>query len=66
VQILDPQRVYAHPEERFSLFAVWMDAIARDRLFGVVPAGFWMQVGDPEALAITETRLADQALVALR
>ncbi|MDR3509683.1 MAG: nucleotidyltransferase family protein, partial [Caulobacteraceae bacterium] len=58
VQILDPRPVYAAPETRFSLFQTWMAAAAEGRLFGYVPDGFWMQVGDPAALALAEARLA--------
>jgi len=61
VEILDPQRVYAVPESRFSLFQVWKAASERGRLFGVVPDGYWMQVGDPASLAAAETWLAEPA-----
>ena len=58
IEILDPQRVYEVEERAFSLFRVWMAAAAKGRLFGHEPAGFWMQVGDPEALEAAEARLA--------
>jgi N-acetyl-alpha-D-muramate 1-phosphate uridylyltransferase len=61
VQILDPQRVYEVADETFSLFRVWEAAQARGRLFGVVPDGYWMQVGDPAALAAAEARLKETA-----
>ena len=61
VEILDPQRVYEVADERFSLFRVWEAAQARGRLFGVVPDGYWMQVGDPAALAAAEARLKETA-----
>ena len=61
VEILDPQRVYEVPEDKFSLFRVWQAAEARGRLFGVVPDGCWMQVGDPAALAAAEARLKETA-----
>ena len=61
IEILDPQRVYERPEARFSLFAVWKAASERGRLHGVVPDGFWMQVGDPRALATAEARLGELA-----
>ena len=57
VEILDPQRVYEVPEDRFSLFRVWDAASRKGRLHGVVPDGFWMQVGDPASLAAAEARL---------
>ena len=62
IQILDPTLVYAVPEERFSLFRVWMQAAERGRLKGVTPGGFWMQVGDPASLEAAEARLLEGAL----
>jgi MurNAc alpha-1-phosphate uridylyltransferase len=61
VEILDPQRVYEIAETKFSLFRVWKAASERGRLHGVVPDGFWMQVGDPAALATAEARLRESA-----
>ena len=57
VQILDPAKVYAVAETRFSLFNFWVAASAEGRLVGHVPTGFWMQVGDPQALEAAERRL---------
>jgi N-acetyl-alpha-D-muramate 1-phosphate uridylyltransferase len=57
VEILDPQRVYEVAAEKFSLFQVWMAAARQGRLHGVTPDGYWMQVGDPAALASAEARL---------
>ncbi len=62
IQILDPALVYAVPEDRFSLFRVWMQAADRGRLKGVSPGGFWMQVGDPASLEAAEARLLEGAL----
>ena len=59
VQILDPTLVYAVPEAKFSLFRVWMQAAERGRLKGVTPGGFWMQVGDPQALQAAQARLLE-------
>jgi len=61
IEILDPQRVYEVAEERFSLFQFWQAAAARRRLFGVVPDGEWLQVGDPAALQAAEARLRETA-----
>lgn len=61
IEILDPQRVYEVAEDRFSLFQVWKAASERGRLHGVVPDGFWMQVGDPASLAAAEARLSEPA-----
>ena len=59
IQILDPSLVYEEPEEKFSLFRVWMKAAERGRFKGVTPGGFWMQVGDPAALEAAEARLLE-------
>jgi N-acetyl-alpha-D-muramate 1-phosphate uridylyltransferase len=61
VEIIDPQRVYAVAAEKFSLFQVWNAAAHAGRLHGIVPDGFWMQVGDPAALAAAEARLRETA-----
>ncbi len=61
IEILDPQCVYEVAAERFSLFQVWKAASERGRLVGVIPDGFWMQVGDPASLAAAEARLRETA-----
>ncbi len=59
VGILDPTILYRWPEEVFSVKpALWLPACAKRRMFGVQPAGFWMQVGDPQARIDAEARLA--------
>jgi MurNAc alpha-1-phosphate uridylyltransferase len=58
VQIIRPQAVDDGPDGPFSLFGVWMRMIERGRLYGVVMDGFWMHVGDPEALKAAEAKLA--------
>ena len=58
IEILDPRRVYEQPQTVFSMFQVWMALASGGRLRGVMPDGFWMQIGDPAALAVAETRLA--------
>jgi len=57
-QILKPSLVDDRPDGPFSLFEVWMDLQSKGRLFGVTTDAFWMQVGDPAALAAAEARLA--------
>jgi MurNAc alpha-1-phosphate uridylyltransferase len=61
VEILDPQRVYEVDATKFSLFQVWKAAAEHGRFYGVTPDGFWMQVGDPAALAFAEARMAETA-----
>jgi MurNAc alpha-1-phosphate uridylyltransferase len=61
IEIINPQRVYEVAADKFSLFQVWMQASKAGRLYGVIPDGFWMQVGDPAALATAEARLRETA-----
>jgi MurNAc alpha-1-phosphate uridylyltransferase len=61
IEIIDPQRIYEVPARKFSQFQVWKTASESGRLFGVIPDGFWMQVGDPAALAAAEARLRETA-----
>ena len=57
VQILKPQIVDNGPEGPFSVFARWMEAMVKGRLYGAVMDGFWMHVGDPRARNEAEARL---------
>ena len=57
VQIIDPRFAYEAPGEVFSLRGVWFAMAARRRLFGLVPPGLWMQVGDPAAVKTAEAAL---------
>ena len=59
VQIIKPQAVDDGPEGPFSLFGTWMKMIAQGRLYGVVMDGFWMHVGDPQAVRDAEAKLAE-------
>ena len=58
VQITKPQVVDAQPIESFSLRRVWRPLAAAGRMTGAVLDGFWMHVGDPQALKEAETALA--------
>jgi MurNAc alpha-1-phosphate uridylyltransferase len=44
-------------EDRFSLNQVWDQMIARGRLFGMVHAGGWVDVGSPAGIVAAETML---------
>lgn len=58
VHITRPQVVDDGPEGPFSLSRVWRRLADQGRLFGTVLDGDWMHVGDPEARAAAESRLA--------
>jgi MurNAc alpha-1-phosphate uridylyltransferase len=57
-QIIDTRRVAEVPEAAFSLNRVWDAMLAEGRLFGVVHAGGWADVGTPEGIALAEAELA--------
>ena len=58
VHITDPRLAYAHGEDAFGLFPLWVRQAAAGRLFGRVLDGDWMHVGDPAARDAAEARLA--------
>lgn len=58
VHITDPRHAYAHAEDAFSLYPLWVEQAAAGRLHGVVLDGDWMHVGDPAARDAAERRLA--------
>jgi MurNAc alpha-1-phosphate uridylyltransferase len=61
VQVIDPRIVDCEPPEPFSFTRVWRRLAREGRLFGAPLGGFWMHVGDPDALARAEARLAAAA-----
>ena len=66
VGIIDPTILFTWPEEKFSTkFSLWLPACERQRMYGVQPGGFWMQIGDPRARALAEARLAQSVGAAL-
>ena len=58
VHITHPRLAYAHDEDAFSLFPLWVEQAGAGRLHGVVLDGDWMHVGDPAARDAAEARLA--------
>lgn len=61
VQIIDPRVVDDEPLEPFSFMRVWKRLLSQGRLFGAPLGGFWMHVGDPQAQAEADLRLASAA-----
>lgn len=57
-QIIDPRIVDSEPLEPFSFMRIWRRLAKEGRLFGARLGGYWMHVGDPEARAAAEARLA--------
>jgi MurNAc alpha-1-phosphate uridylyltransferase len=58
IQLLARQVVADPPGDVFSTNLFWDRAIAAQRCFGLVHEGEWFDVGYPEAIALTEARLA--------
>lgn len=50
VEIFKPQLAQGFPIEKFSRNKIWDVSLAKRRVFGHVLTGFWMHVGDPEAV----------------
>jgi MurNAc alpha-1-phosphate uridylyltransferase len=61
VSLAHPRLFGGSPEGAFSLNAVWDNAIAAGRAYGLRMEGTWMHVGTPDALAQAERRLAEAA-----
>lgn len=57
VQMLAPEIVARQDEGVFSLRRVWDEAMAADRLRGLVHQGAWAHVGTPDAVDLAERRL---------
>jgi MurNAc alpha-1-phosphate uridylyltransferase len=57
-QIIDPSIVDGEPLEPFGFMRIWRKLQSEGRLHGAPLGGFWMHVGDPEARAQAEARLA--------
>jgi N-acetyl-alpha-D-muramate 1-phosphate uridylyltransferase len=60
-QIIDPRIVDNEPLEPFGFMRIWRKLQAEGRLHGAPLGGFWMHVGDPDARAQSEARLAKAA-----
>ncbi|WP_417489189.1 nucleotidyltransferase family protein [Maricaulis sp.] len=58
VQIMKPSIMAGRSEARFSMTEIWRDLVPRGRVFGLPMQSFWMHVGDPQAVAAAEARLA--------
>ncbi|MGI9476863.1 MAG: nucleotidyltransferase family protein, partial [Hyphomicrobiaceae bacterium] len=59
VSIMHPRLFANAPADAFSLNALWDQAIASERLYGLRLEGKWMHVGSPLGLAEAETALSE-------
>lgn len=57
-QIHNPAIMQGRPLEPFSMTKVWRELVPQGRVHGLVMKSFWMHVGDPQARAAAEARLA--------
>lgn len=62
-QLLDPSGLSTMPEGPFGLMALWQQMAARGRLFGLVHAGGWADVGTPEGIGAAEAMLAEAGML---
>jgi MurNAc alpha-1-phosphate uridylyltransferase len=60
-QIIDPRIVDEEALEPFGFMRVWRKLLEEGRLHGAPLGGFWMHVGDPQAVEQAEARLARAA-----
>ena len=60
-QIIKTEGLAEIEDEVFSVSRLWSRMIERDRLYGIVHAGRWAEVGHPEAVEIAETMLNERA-----
>jgi MurNAc alpha-1-phosphate uridylyltransferase len=60
VALVGRQLVEATPEPKFSLYRLFVEALERERLLGVVLDAPWLHVGDPSALEKAEAFLGLQ------
>ena len=58
VQVFKPELARPHAEERFSRTRIWRDTVRTGRVGGLPIPGYWMHVGDPEAVRAAEAVLA--------
>ena len=59
-QVLHPALLDGHEARPFSANVLWNEALAAGALFGRVLDGFWLHVGDPQALQAANERLGAQ------
>lgn len=60
-QILKTDRILAHPDNVFSLVGIWSSMMADGRLFGIMHAGRWADVGHPDGITAAEAMVGHDA-----
>lgn len=59
VEIFKPQLAQGFAQEKFSRNKIWDVSLAKGRVYGHVLSGFWMHVGDPEAVKQAQAVFAE-------
>lgn len=62
-QIIRPDLLHDIPAQKFSLNLLWERLLERGRLFGILHAGHWCDVGRPQSIALAEQMLKDHSNV---
>jgi len=57
LQLMSPALIDEGPDGPFSTRLLWDLAAERGRLFGALHQGFWLHVGDPDALSAANERI---------
>jgi MurNAc alpha-1-phosphate uridylyltransferase len=57
IQLVSHRLLRDCPEGPFGTMTLWQRAIAEGRLYGISHTGLWFEVGEPSAIAPTETWL---------
>lgn len=58
IQLVSHRLLRDAPQGPFSTNVLWQRAIEEGRLFGISHTGVWFEVGEPSAIAPTETQLS--------
>jgi MurNAc alpha-1-phosphate uridylyltransferase len=59
-QIIKTDMLAGIPDAAFSMWRLWEPMIAAGRMHGLIHAGGWCDVGQPESIALAEQLLAGQ------
>ena len=61
VEIFKPELARGFPLKKFSRNKIWDGGLAQQKIYGHSLEGFWMHVGDPQAVLDAEAVLAQKA-----
>ena len=61
VEIFKPELARGFPLEKFSRNKIWDGGLAQQKIYGHILEGFWMHVGDPQAVLDAQAVMAQKA-----